>query len=162
MAKSGDLKLLSILMMLHRKLCSISEKYQSFFTAHDMWLLLHPPDFKLNFSVIDTVQSEKDLLQVHMTLCWVPVVCSGHMCGTFTERYCLLLHNDWIYLENASTCLVFRNFVNMVVLSFFSKRSLWLGFSVFRCVVRRRSAGCCRRFGITYRPYHPKWSSDIP
>jgi len=50
----------------------------------------------------------------------------------------------------------------MAILSFFSKRSPWLGFSLFRYVARRRSAICCRRFGTTYRPYHPKWSSDIP
>jgi hypothetical protein len=36
--------------------------------AHYMWLLLHSPDSRLNLSLIYTVQSEKDLIEVHMTL----------------------------------------------------------------------------------------------
>jgi len=33
-----------------------------------MWLLLPSPDSRLNVSLIDTVQSEKDLLEIHMIL----------------------------------------------------------------------------------------------
>ena len=95
MVTSGDLKLLSVLMMLHRKLCSISEKYHSRVAQHTTVINTAPTGFQSE-RIFDTVQSKKNLLQVHMTLFWVPVLCSGHMCSTFTGRYCLLLllHDD--------------------------------------------------------------------
>ena len=73
-----------------------------------------------------------------------------------------MMNDDWNYFGERFNMSCFRNFVNMAILSFFSKRSTWLGFYIFCYVAQRRPAVCCRRFGMTYRPYQPKWSSDIP
>jgi hypothetical protein len=83
---------------------------------------------------IDTVQSEKDLFEVYTTLCWVPVMCSGHV---FVLQWECILSSFMMtepISENLSTCLVFRNFANTAILFHFKTTNLISGARIAQSV----------------------------